>query len=167
MPSVSSSDATQVTGFPLGQLPLLRLEEALYYLPWSSPVKGLGLHRTELHCVYTQKNSIFNTNGMTANIVSWSALCRTTFSEDQGHYSWLLKMSLTLNPCKQTLALTFRGVFPCEKLPDALIFNPSRIPVLWENSLWFLLKYPPTQQPHRNAYTQVSSNARGMWLPFT
>lgn len=168
VPSTFSSEVTQVTGVPLGQLLRRSPEEALYYLPCSSPVKGLGLHWTELHCVYMQKNSVFNISDMTVNIVSWSAICRTTFSEDQGHYSWFLKMSLTLNPCKQILALTFRGVFSRENLPDVLVFTSTPL-----GSLCFgrILSgpYSSTLQPSspRETPARVSSDARGTWLPFT
>lgn len=67
-PSIFSSDVTQVTSVPLGQL-VLSPGEIFYYLPWDSHVKGLGFHRPELHCAYIQTSSVFNINDMTANII--------------------------------------------------------------------------------------------------
>lgn len=110
VPAIFSSDVTQVTGVSWGQLPHSP-EETFYYLPYNNHVKGF--RATEVH-VFTYKQALIRLstwcNGLLYN--------RTAFSEDSSHYSWLLTMSLILNPCQQILALTFYGVFSPENFSN-------------------------------------------------
>lgn len=84
-------------------------------------------------------------------MVEWSAVEQDSISEDRSHPSWFLMMSL--NTCKQILALTFYDVFSPENYPIILVFNSSKGPVIWKNAPWYLLKHPQTQLTHRNTYS--------------